>query len=150
MGSSFESLTVTTTDSGKLKQEKTNFCVLFMVQWDFFFLFFFSQHKPSIALSFNAVKQTSVSPSSAVHIQRLACFIQVTAESEQKTFVYQGHIHNKDFGKFHLTRQGGLVSAFARNGKKNIKLDELNLNHFEKRQLRSACRTRSMFPKKNK
>lgn len=79
---------------------------------------FFSQHKPSIALSFNAVKQTSVSPSSAVHIQRLACFIQVTAESEQKTFVYQGHIHNKDFGKFHLTRQGGSVSAFARNGKK--------------------------------
>lgn len=31
---------------------------------------------------------------------------QVTAESDQKTFVYQGHIHSKDFGKFHLTRQG--------------------------------------------
>ncbi|TNN72369.1 CUB and sushi domain-containing protein 1 [Liparis tanakae] len=29
----------------------------------------------------------------------------VTAESDQKTFVYQGHIHSKDFGKFHLTRQ---------------------------------------------
>uniref|UniRef100_A0AAX7T7I4 CUB and Sushi multiple domains 1 n=1 Tax=Astatotilapia calliptera TaxID=8154 RepID=A0AAX7T7I4_ASTCA len=32
---------------------------------------------------------------------------QVTAESDQKTFVYQGHIHSKDFGKFYLTRQGG-------------------------------------------
>uniref|UniRef100_I3JDH1 CUB and Sushi multiple domains 1 n=1 Tax=Oreochromis niloticus TaxID=8128 RepID=I3JDH1_ORENI len=30
----------------------------------------------------------------------------VTAESDQKTFVYQGHIHSKDFGKFYLTRQG--------------------------------------------
>ncbi|XP_062852030.1 CUB and sushi domain-containing protein 1-like [Trichomycterus rosablanca] len=30
----------------------------------------------------------------------------VTAESERKMFVYQGHIHNKDFGKFQLTRQG--------------------------------------------
>uniref|UniRef100_A0A3P8W7T0 CUB and Sushi multiple domains 1 n=1 Tax=Cynoglossus semilaevis TaxID=244447 RepID=A0A3P8W7T0_CYNSE len=30
----------------------------------------------------------------------------VTAESDQKTFVYQGHIHSKDFGKFHLIRQG--------------------------------------------
>uniref|UniRef100_A0AAX7VKY4 CUB and Sushi multiple domains 1 n=1 Tax=Astatotilapia calliptera TaxID=8154 RepID=A0AAX7VKY4_ASTCA len=29
----------------------------------------------------------------------------VTAESDQKTFVYQGHIHSKDFGKFYLTRQ---------------------------------------------
>lgn len=36
------------------------------------------------------------------------CFFQVTAESEQKTFVYQGHIHSKDFGKFNLARQGGL------------------------------------------
>ncbi|XP_066534535.1 CUB and sushi domain-containing protein 1a [Hoplias malabaricus] len=30
----------------------------------------------------------------------------VTAESEKKMFVYQGHIHSKDFGKFQLTRQG--------------------------------------------
>ncbi|XP_060780908.1 CUB and sushi domain-containing protein 1a [Neoarius graeffei] len=29
----------------------------------------------------------------------------VTAESEKKMFVYQGHIHSKDFGKFQLTRQ---------------------------------------------
>lgn len=28
------------------------------------------------------------------------------AESEKKMFVYQGHIHSKDFGKFQLTRQG--------------------------------------------
>ncbi|CAB1312930.1 unnamed protein product, partial [Coregonus sp. 'balchen'] len=28
----------------------------------------------------------------------------VTAESDQKTFVYQGHIHSKDFGRFVLTR----------------------------------------------
>uniref|UniRef100_A0A3Q2QXN5 CUB and Sushi multiple domains 1 n=1 Tax=Fundulus heteroclitus TaxID=8078 RepID=A0A3Q2QXN5_FUNHE len=27
------------------------------------------------------------------------------SESDQKTFVYQGHIHSKDFGKFSLTRQ---------------------------------------------
>ncbi|KAI1894595.1 hypothetical protein AGOR_G00117390 [Albula goreensis] len=30
----------------------------------------------------------------------------VTAESDKNTFVYQGFIHGKDFGKFHLTRQG--------------------------------------------
>ncbi|KAA0717588.1 CUB and sushi domain-containing protein 1 [Triplophysa tibetana] len=30
----------------------------------------------------------------------------VNAESEKKMFVYQGHIHSKDFGKFQLTRQG--------------------------------------------
>ncbi|KTG44097.1 hypothetical protein cypCar_00037646, partial [Cyprinus carpio] len=30
----------------------------------------------------------------------------VTAETEKKMFVYQGHIHSKDFGKFQLTRQG--------------------------------------------
>ncbi|XP_073776667.1 CUB and sushi domain-containing protein 1 [Danio rerio] len=30
----------------------------------------------------------------------------VTSESEKKMFVYQGHIHSKDFGKFQLTRQG--------------------------------------------
>ncbi|KAM7406247.1 hypothetical protein PAMP_000635 [Pampus punctatissimus] len=35
----------------------------------------------------------------------------VTAESDQKTFVYQGHIHSKDFGKFHLTRQGPVTMA---------------------------------------
>ncbi|TKS70031.1 CUB and sushi domain-containing protein 1 [Collichthys lucidus] len=35
----------------------------------------------------------------------------VTAESDQKTFVYQGHIHSKDFGKFHLTRQGPVTTA---------------------------------------
>lgn len=35
----------------------------------------------------------------------------VTAESDQKTFVYQGHIHSKDFGKFHLTRQGLVTTA---------------------------------------
>ncbi|TNM90535.1 hypothetical protein fugu_002824, partial [Takifugu bimaculatus] len=35
----------------------------------------------------------------------------VTAESEQKTFVYQGHIHSKDFGKFHLTRKGPVTTA---------------------------------------
>ncbi|CAG05694.1 unnamed protein product [Tetraodon nigroviridis] len=35
----------------------------------------------------------------------------VTAESEQKTFVYQGHIHNKDFGKFHLARRGPVTTA---------------------------------------
>uniref|UniRef100_A0A3B4YUQ9 CUB and Sushi multiple domains 1 n=1 Tax=Seriola lalandi dorsalis TaxID=1841481 RepID=A0A3B4YUQ9_SERLL len=35
----------------------------------------------------------------------------VTAESDQKTFVYQGHIHSKDFGKFHLTRQGPVTIA---------------------------------------
>ncbi|KAF7710922.1 hypothetical protein HF521_009794 [Silurus meridionalis] len=29
----------------------------------------------------------------------------VTAESEKKMFVYQGHIHSKDFGKFQMTRQ---------------------------------------------
>lgn len=34
---------------------------------------------------------------------------QVTSESDQKSFIYQGHIHSKDFGKFHLTRQGGSV-----------------------------------------
>uniref|UniRef100_A0A6Q2YHZ2 CUB and Sushi multiple domains 1 n=1 Tax=Esox lucius TaxID=8010 RepID=A0A6Q2YHZ2_ESOLU len=28
----------------------------------------------------------------------------VTAESDKKTFVYQGHIHSKDFGRFVLTR----------------------------------------------
>lgn len=32
--------------------------------------------------------------------------MQVTAESDKKTFVYQGHIHSKDFGTFQLTRQG--------------------------------------------
>ncbi|XP_046885306.1 CUB and sushi domain-containing protein 1-like [Hypomesus transpacificus] len=36
----------------------------------------------------------------------------VTAESDKKkTFVYQGHIHNKDFGKFFLTRQGPITTA---------------------------------------
>ncbi|XP_027870779.1 CUB and sushi domain-containing protein 1 isoform X2 [Xiphophorus couchianus] len=35
----------------------------------------------------------------------------VTAESDQKTFVYQGHIHSKDFGKFSLTRQGPVTTA---------------------------------------
>uniref|UniRef100_A0AAQ4RPP2 CUB and Sushi multiple domains 1 n=1 Tax=Gasterosteus aculeatus aculeatus TaxID=481459 RepID=A0AAQ4RPP2_GASAC len=35
----------------------------------------------------------------------------VTAESDQRTFVYQGHIHSKDFGKFHLTRQGPVTMA---------------------------------------
>ncbi|XP_054625925.1 CUB and sushi domain-containing protein 1-like isoform X1 [Dunckerocampus dactyliophorus] len=35
----------------------------------------------------------------------------VTAESDQKTFVYQGHIHSKDFGKFHLTRQGPVTTV---------------------------------------
>ncbi|XP_068184525.1 CUB and sushi domain-containing protein 1a [Antennarius striatus] len=35
----------------------------------------------------------------------------VTAESDQKTFVYQGHIHSKDFGKFHLMRQGPVTMA---------------------------------------
>uniref|UniRef100_A0A8C4GQX0 CUB and sushi domain-containing protein 1 n=1 Tax=Dicentrarchus labrax TaxID=13489 RepID=A0A8C4GQX0_DICLA len=35
----------------------------------------------------------------------------VTAESDQKTFVYQGHIHSKDFGKFHLTRQGPVTTS---------------------------------------
>uniref|UniRef100_A0A8C8DH19 CUB and Sushi multiple domains 1 n=1 Tax=Oryzias sinensis TaxID=183150 RepID=A0A8C8DH19_9TELE len=35
----------------------------------------------------------------------------VTAESDQKTFVYQGHIHSNDFGKFHLTRQGPVTMA---------------------------------------
>uniref|UniRef100_A0AAV2LT87 CUB and Sushi multiple domains 1 n=1 Tax=Knipowitschia caucasica TaxID=637954 RepID=A0AAV2LT87_KNICA len=35
----------------------------------------------------------------------------VTAESDQKTFVYQGHIHSKDFGKFYLTRQGPVTTA---------------------------------------
>uniref|UniRef100_A0A3Q3JM08 CUB and Sushi multiple domains 1 n=1 Tax=Monopterus albus TaxID=43700 RepID=A0A3Q3JM08_MONAL len=35
----------------------------------------------------------------------------VTAESDQKTFVYQGHIHSKDFGKFRLTRQGPVTMA---------------------------------------
>ncbi|XP_030270316.1 CUB and sushi domain-containing protein 1-like isoform X1 [Sparus aurata] len=35
----------------------------------------------------------------------------VTAESDQKTFVYQGHIHSKDFGKFHLTRLGPVTMA---------------------------------------
>ncbi|KAM7423965.1 hypothetical protein PAMA_000362 [Pampus argenteus] len=35
----------------------------------------------------------------------------VTAESDQKTFIYQGHIHSKDFGKFHLTRQGPVTMA---------------------------------------
>uniref|UniRef100_A0A673IHF6 CUB and Sushi multiple domains 1 n=1 Tax=Sinocyclocheilus rhinocerous TaxID=307959 RepID=A0A673IHF6_9TELE len=30
----------------------------------------------------------------------------ITAETEKKMFVYQGHIHSKDFGKFQLTRQG--------------------------------------------
>ncbi|XP_010795080.1 CUB and sushi domain-containing protein 2-like [Notothenia coriiceps] len=35
----------------------------------------------------------------------------VTAESDQKTFVYQGHTHSKDFGKFHLTRQGPVTMA---------------------------------------
>lgn len=40
-------------------------------------------------------------------------FFQVTAESEQKTFVYQGHIHSKDFGKFNLARQGGFKKKRA-------------------------------------
>ena len=31
---------------------------------------------------------------------------QVTAESDKNTFVYQGFIHGKDFGKFQFTRQG--------------------------------------------
>ncbi|KAM4592287.1 CUB and sushi domain-containing protein 1-like [Odontesthes bonariensis] len=35
----------------------------------------------------------------------------VTSESDQKSFVYQGHIHSKDFGKFHLTRQGPVTMA---------------------------------------
>ncbi|XP_032416301.1 CUB and sushi domain-containing protein 1 isoform X4 [Xiphophorus hellerii] len=35
----------------------------------------------------------------------------VTAESDQKTFVYQGHIHSKDFGKFSLTRRGPVTTA---------------------------------------
>nr|XP_057944796.1 CUB and sushi domain-containing protein 1-like isoform X2 [Doryrhamphus excisus] len=35
----------------------------------------------------------------------------VTAESDQKTFVYQGHIHSKDFGKFHLMRQGPVTTV---------------------------------------
>ncbi|KAM6977905.1 CUB and sushi domain-containing protein 1-like [Aplochiton taeniatus] len=35
----------------------------------------------------------------------------VTAESDKKTFVYQGHIHSKDFGKFQLTRQGPITTA---------------------------------------
>uniref|UniRef100_A0A671PZU1 CUB and sushi domain-containing protein 1-like n=1 Tax=Sinocyclocheilus anshuiensis TaxID=1608454 RepID=A0A671PZU1_9TELE len=30
----------------------------------------------------------------------------VSTETEKKMFVYQGHIHSKDFGKFQLTRQG--------------------------------------------
>ncbi|KAL2083424.1 hypothetical protein ACEWY4_021197 [Coilia grayii] len=34
----------------------------------------------------------------------------VTAESDKKTFVYQGHIHSKDFGTFQLTRQGLLAT----------------------------------------
>uniref|UniRef100_A0A8C6KRM5 CUB and Sushi multiple domains 1 n=1 Tax=Nothobranchius furzeri TaxID=105023 RepID=A0A8C6KRM5_NOTFU len=34
----------------------------------------------------------------------------VTSESDQ-TFVYQGHIHSKDFGKFHLTKQGPVTTA---------------------------------------
>ncbi|XP_041921873.1 CUB and sushi domain-containing protein 1-like [Alosa sapidissima] len=34
----------------------------------------------------------------------------VTAESDKKTFVYQGHIHSKDFGTFQLTRQGLLTT----------------------------------------
>uniref|UniRef100_A0A3P9H2P8 CUB and Sushi multiple domains 1 n=1 Tax=Oryzias latipes TaxID=8090 RepID=A0A3P9H2P8_ORYLA len=29
----------------------------------------------------------------------------------RKTFVYQGHIHSNDFGKFHLTRQGPVTMA---------------------------------------
>lgn len=44
------------------------------------------------------------------NLNTLECSVfQVTAESDQKTFVYQGHIHSKDFGKFHLTRQGRSV-----------------------------------------
>ncbi|XP_037549410.1 CUB and sushi domain-containing protein 1 [Nematolebias whitei] len=35
----------------------------------------------------------------------------VTSESDQKSFIYQGHIHSKDFGKFHLTRQGPVTMA---------------------------------------
>ncbi|TSN48501.1 CUB and sushi domain-containing protein 1 [Bagarius yarrelli] len=34
----------------------------------------------------------------------------VTAESEKKMFVYHGHIHSKDFGKFQLTRQALVTS----------------------------------------
>uniref|UniRef100_A0A8C5D222 CUB and Sushi multiple domains 1 n=1 Tax=Gouania willdenowi TaxID=441366 RepID=A0A8C5D222_GOUWI len=30
----------------------------------------------------------------------------VTSDSDKKTFVYQGHIHSKDFGKFQLMKQG--------------------------------------------
>lgn len=37
--------------------------------------------------------------------------IKVTAESEKKMFVYQGHIHSKDFGKFQLTRQGKMITG---------------------------------------
>uniref|UniRef100_H2M2H5 CUB and Sushi multiple domains 1 n=1 Tax=Oryzias latipes TaxID=8090 RepID=H2M2H5_ORYLA len=35
----------------------------------------------------------------------------VRKKSDQKTFVYQGHIHSNDFGKFHLTRQGPVTMA---------------------------------------
>lgn len=54
------------------------------------------------------------------------CFFQVTAESEQKTFVYQGHIHSKDFGKFNLARQGGLKKK-----KKAKKISTKNVSVWE-------------------
>lgn len=41
----------------------------------------------------------------------LSLLIKVTAESEKKMFVYQGHIHSKDFGKFQLTRQGKMITG---------------------------------------
>lgn len=96
------------------KTRKLNFCLVFVVGGGLFLSAVVSTTRPS-HYPLMQQNQMSVSPSSSVNIQLHGCFIKVTAESEQKTFVYQGHIHSKDFGKFHLTRQGGFPSEFTLN-----------------------------------
>uniref|UniRef100_A0A8C5B874 CUB and Sushi multiple domains 1 n=1 Tax=Gadus morhua TaxID=8049 RepID=A0A8C5B874_GADMO len=40
----------------------------------------------------------------------------VAAEADQKSYVYQGHIHSKDFGKFYLTKQGPVTTVVDPSG----------------------------------
>uniref|UniRef100_A0AAQ4PH74 CUB and Sushi multiple domains 1 n=1 Tax=Gasterosteus aculeatus aculeatus TaxID=481459 RepID=A0AAQ4PH74_GASAC len=60
-----------------------------------------------VSIRLSGKKEKTYILQSSIHFTLLP----VTAESDQRTFVYQGHIHSKDFGKFHLTRQGPVTMA---------------------------------------